>query len=102
MGDFKKTVKNKARVEGSICSAYLQHKTTYFCSHHFRNLSLAPRNNRNEGHGMNDSVQSTLSIFNQLGCPSDQHDVYWLTNKGFESAYVHDLINCNEVKPYLE
>ena len=33
MGDSKRSIKNKARVEGSIYASYLHRETTYFCSH---------------------------------------------------------------------
>ena len=32
MGYAKRSVKNKARVEGSICASYLHRETTHFCS----------------------------------------------------------------------
>lgn len=42
MGDYKHSMKNKARVEGSIYIAYLHRETTYFCSHYFKTASLLP------------------------------------------------------------
>ena len=33
-------MKNKARVEGSICSSYLHNETTHFCSHYFNNFCI--------------------------------------------------------------
>ncbi|CAL5197365.1 unnamed protein product [Lathyrus oleraceus] len=42
MGDYKHSVKNKARVEGSICTTYLYRETTYFFSHYFEAVSLLP------------------------------------------------------------
>ncbi|XP_004516953.1 uncharacterized protein [Cicer arietinum] len=50
MGDFKRTVKNKARVEGSICAK------------------------------LNDAVTTTLSISNQLGRPSGKAQTHWLSD----------------------
>lgn len=35
MNRLKKKVKNKSRVEGSICEAYLVEETSIFCSHYF-------------------------------------------------------------------
>ena len=43
MGDSKRSVKNKARVEGSICAHYLHRETSHFCSHYFNHLMLTPR-----------------------------------------------------------
>ena len=65
MGDSKRSIKNKARVEGSICASYLHRETTYFCSHYFNNFMLSPHNWRNEVEGQRDV--STLSVFQQQG-----------------------------------
>lgn len=102
MGDFKRSVKNKARVEGSICMAYLHRETTYFCSHYFKTISLYATSQRNEAIRLDDVVTSTLSIGNQLGRPSGQHEIHWLSDAEWRSAHVHVLINCNEIKPYIE
>lgn len=50
---------------------------------------------------MNSTVPPTLSIFNQIGRPSGQPQVHWLSDTEWKSAHVHVLINCNEVKRYL-
>jgi hypothetical protein len=76
MGDFKRTVKNKAKVEGSICKAYLQRETTYFCSLYLKSVSLSIRSQRNEALGLNNDVTSTLSISNPPGRPSGQHQTH--------------------------
>ena len=86
MGESKRSVKNKARVEGSICAAYLHRETTYFCSHYFKNFILSPSNVRNETHWQNETCDSTLSMFRQVG----------------RHAGIHVLINCTKVKSYLE
>jgi len=65
MGDSKQSIKNKARVKGSICASYLHRETTYFCSHCFNNFMLSPRNWRNEVERQRDV--STLSFFQQQG-----------------------------------
>ncbi|XP_045791903.1 uncharacterized protein LOC123886649 [Trifolium pratense] len=76
MGDYKHTVKNKARVE---------------------NISQ-----RNEAARLNDVVTTTLSISNQLGRPSGKPQTHWLSDVEKRYAHVHILINCNEVKPYID
>jgi len=102
MGDFKRSVKNKARVEGSICSSYLEKEATYLYSLYFKSVSLSAKSQRNEAFGFNNGVTSTLSICNPLGRPSGQHQTHWLTEAEWSSAHVHILINCNEVKPYIK
>ena len=102
MGESKRSVKNKARVEGSICAAYLHRETTYFCSHYFKNFMLSPSNVRNETHWQNETSTSTLLVFRQVGRHAGKELTYWLTDAEFNSAHVHVLINCAEVKSYLE
>ncbi|CAK8536439.1 unnamed protein product [Lathyrus sativus] len=46
--------------------------------------------------------QFTLSVFGRPGRPSGKTSVHWLSEKEMQSAHVHVLINCVEVKLYLE
>ncbi|CAK8530153.1 unnamed protein product [Lathyrus sativus] len=91
MGDSKRSVKNKAKVEGSICAHYLHQETSHFCSHYFNNLMLTLRIIRNE-FDVNKRSQFTLSIFGLLGRPSGKENVHGLTQKELQSAHVHVLI----------
>ncbi|CAI8596178.1 unnamed protein product [Vicia faba] len=103
MGDYKRSVKNKARVEGSICTSYLHRETTYFCSHYFKTVSLLPSTSFiNDPGSYHENVQPTLSIFSKCGRPSGKPRDYWVLDKEWESTHMHFLINCDEVKPYLE
>lgn len=102
MGDFKRSVKNKARVEGSICSSYLKREATYLYSLYFKTVSQSAKSQHNEAFAFNHGVTSTLSISNPLGRPSGQHQTHWLTKAEWTSAHVHILINCNEVKQFIK
>ncbi|WJX52560.1 hypothetical protein P8452_38659 [Trifolium repens] len=103
MGDSKRSVKNKARVEGSICTSYLHRETTYFCSHYFKTFNLLTSTSlRNNPQSNHENVQPTLSLLSKCGRPSGKPKVYWLLDEEWKSAHVHVLINCDEVKPYLE
>lgn len=42
MGDSKRSVRNKARVEGSIANSYLYREASHFFSHHFKTFNLLP------------------------------------------------------------
>lgn len=44
IGDAKRCVKNKAKVEGSIRTAYTLKEANYFLSHYFKNGTLTPTN----------------------------------------------------------
>ncbi|WVZ23067.1 hypothetical protein V8G54_001611 [Vigna mungo] len=102
MGYAKRSVKNKARVEGSICASYLHRETTHFCSHYFKNFMLTPQSTRNEVDTETESLPTTLSVFDQPGRHSGRESTHWLSDEELRSAHVHVLINCNEVQPYLD
>ncbi|XP_058751501.1 uncharacterized protein LOC131624571 [Vicia villosa] len=66
-------------------------------------VSLLPCTSLRKGPGSyHENVQPTLSIFNKCGRPSGKLQDYWVLDKERESAHMHVLINCDEVKPYLE
>jgi hypothetical protein len=69
MGDSKRTVKNKARVEGSICASYLHRETSHFCSHYFNHLMLTPKSTRNEVIDECERSMWILSVFRPSGRP---------------------------------
>jgi hypothetical protein len=103
MGDSKRYVKNKARVEGSICAAYLHRETIHFCSHYFKD-TLTPTNRRNEtttsvGERRNSFA---LSVFDLPGRHGGAEQVCFPGDNVLKSAHVHVLINYTEVQPYLE
>jgi len=62
IGESKRSVKNKAKIEGSIYAAYLHYETTYFCSHYFKNFMLLPSNHSNEIQWQSETSESTLSV----------------------------------------
>ncbi|WVY94426.1 hypothetical protein V8G54_033514 [Vigna mungo] len=100
MGYAKRSFKNKARVEGSICASYLHKETTHFCSYYFKNFMLTPQSNRNEADI--EIERTTLSAFDEGGHHSGRESTNWLSDEELKSAHVHVLVNCNEVQSYLE
>ncbi|PNX55394.1 hypothetical protein L195_g049023, partial [Trifolium pratense] len=101
MGDSKRSVKNKAKVEGSIVACYLHRETIHFCSHYFKD-SLSGRHGRNETGSESFVHPLTLSVFNLPGRQSGYEKVCFPGERVLKSAHVHVLINCTEVQPYLE
>lgn len=101
MGDSKQSSKNKAKVEGSICTHYLHRETSHFCSHYFNHLMLTPRIIRN-AINVNERSQFTLLVIGFPSHPSGKKNVHWLTQKEMQYTHVHVLINFTEVKLYLE
>jgi hypothetical protein len=102
MGDSKRTVKNKARVEGSICASYLHRETSHFCSHYFNHLMLTPKNTRNEVIDECQRSPWTLSVFRLPGRHSGATREHWMNDAEMRSATVHVMINCTEVGPFLQ
>ncbi|KAL1321193.1 hypothetical protein AAHE18_14G110700 [Arachis hypogaea] len=83
IGTYKRSVKNRARVEGSICQAYLARETSSYCSYYFEShiMSKRTRLNQNDDGGVSSS-EPTLSIFDQ------------------PAAHLHILLNCPEVDTF--
>ncbi|KAK2455160.1 hypothetical protein QL285_002640 [Trifolium repens] len=101
MGDSKRSVKNKAKVEGSICASYLHHETIHFCSHYFKD-TLTGRSGRNEPGSESFIHPLNLSVFNLSGRQAGAENVFFPGERVLKAAHVHVLINCTEVQPYLE
>ena len=101
--DLKGMVKNRAKVEGSICEAYLVQESSYFSSYYFEPdiQSKRTRSRRNEVGVWNDQSSHTLSIFNQSGRPTGKCSSRWLSDAELKAASHLVLINCDEVVPFL-
>ena len=100
LGELKRMVKNKARLQGSIGEAYLGLETSHFVSYYFGShvLSMRTHSKRNEF-----QLKSEVSsVFNLHGCPASKAEKRYLAPQEVKAAYLHVLLNCNEVQPYLE
>lgn len=103
MGAYKRAVTQKAKVEGSISADYLGREISYFCSHYFKTVNLVSSSGLRNDPGNDVVPSSSLSVCNNGGRPGGKpRKPVWLTDDEWKSARVHVLINCNEVKPYLE
>lgn len=97
---LKKKVKNKARVEGSICQAYLLEETALFCSHYFESYVQTQNRRvpRNDDGGV--SVEHPpLSIFNHPGRPQGTCKNRFLTDEERIEIQRYVLLNCPLVDP---
>ena len=100
-------MRNKAKVEGSICNAYLVEETSSFCAHYFEpyvntrhrrvlgNLIVVDRDETQEHEGM-------LSIFKHGGRAFGKEKFRYLTPDEYHATRTYILLNCEEVKPYIE
>ena len=71
MQKIKKNVRNKAKVEGSICNAYLVEEASTFCSHYFDQHVFTkhrrvPRND-DGGDRIESEFEGNLTIFTYPG-----------------------------------
>lgn len=100
---MKQKVKNKARVEGSICEAYIIEETTTFCSHYFEENVECRRTRvpRNDDGGAS-LHQPPLSIFNYPGRPSGESRTRFLSDPEMVAATKYVLQNCDEVQPFIK
>ena len=101
IGVFKRTVKNHARVEGSICEAYLSKETSFFCSYYFEAHVHTKRTNigRNDDGGES-SCPPTLSVFNRPGRGFGRTKDHYIVGKEWDAAHLHVLINCDELQSF--
>ncbi|XP_057418581.1 uncharacterized protein LOC130712785 [Lotus japonicus] len=104
LGRLKRMVKNKSRVEGSICEAYLCQETSHFCSYYFESHVQSARNRvgRNDAGSHDDVDPQNLSIFSHPGRTAGTSRSRYLTDMESAVAHLHILLNCDEVKPFIE
>ncbi|XP_057439916.1 uncharacterized protein LOC130731673 [Lotus japonicus] len=104
LGRLKRMVKNKSRVEGSICEAYLCQETSHFCSYYFESHVQSARNRvgRNDAGSHDDVDPQNLSIFSHPGRTAGTSRSRYLTDMESAAAHLHILLNCDEVKPFIE
>ena len=75
LNKLKRTVKNKAHPEGSICEAYLAQETTNFCSYYFDTSASL-----NQSEGPCTSTNG-LSVFQTNGKTSGKSSYRYLSDR---------------------
>ena len=103
LNKLKKKVRNKARVEGSICEAYLIEEIAQFSQYYFDPHVQCKSNRvgRNTTY-VDEPSDPTLSVFNQPGEPSGKCVTRYLTDRELSLATLTVLLNCDEVQPLLQ
>ena len=80
-------VKNKARVEGSICEAYLNSEISNFCSHYFDpEVDTRPKRLRRNEVLCGPEFPNQLSIFIPNGKTIGKASVRGLSSKEYNAA----------------
>ncbi|WOH00079.1 hypothetical protein DCAR_0519435 [Daucus carota subsp. sativus] len=101
---LKNNVKNKARVEGSICNAFLVEEASTFCSHYFQQHVQTKHRKvpRNDFSGDGESFGGNISIFSHPGRAHGRVRTRHLDDREYMAAHNYILFNCTEIAPYTE
>ena len=103
MGKLKKTIGNKARVEGSICEAYIAHEITFLVQNYAENsLHCRMRKPGRHDEGVNEEGRPQFSVFNYPARFQGKQRTRWLDEKELNAAHLCVLRNCPESQPMLE
>lgn len=103
MFHLKKKVKNKARVEASICEAYNIQEISLLCSHYFEStiqtrLNQVPRNDD----GGDVDPDGRLSVFTSPGRVLGEATHRSLNDDEVKAVHIYLLLNCDEIASFLE
>ena len=101
---LKTNVGNKARVEGSICNAYLVEEVSNFCSHYFELHVHTGQWNvpRNDDGRVAVPIEGNLSIFTYPGRSYGTVKRRLIEGGELRATQTYILLNCDEVTPYIE
>ena len=100
---LKRKVRNKAKVEGSICEAYILEEISNFASLYFdpsiqtRYINI-PRNDD----GREQKMDNKLSIFKHPCRPIGKGQHIFLTDEELQIVETYILVNCKESESYLQ
>ncbi|XP_039118067.1 uncharacterized protein LOC120253954 isoform X2 [Dioscorea cayenensis subsp. rotundata] len=101
--ELKKTLKNKAHVEGSICQAYIAQEINIFAEHYFEpHISCRRRRLRRNDEGVSNDIFPPFSIFNYIGRAQGRPKIRWLSENELHVAHTYILRNCPEVQSYYK
>ena len=97
---MKQKIGNKARVEGSICNAYLLEEISNFCSLYFEDH--VDTKAKNLDFGVNNQCDSHLPELFQdhMGMTTGKCTTRWLDEAEYEQAHFYILSNCEILRPY--
>jgi Domain of unknown function (DUF4218) len=99
---LKKKIGNKARVEGSICNAYLNEEVANFCSLYFDQHVETKASKLTVG--VPDELDSDIpELFRSLGEGSTiKGSRKWLSTKEYDLAHLYVLSNIEILREYEE
>ena len=97
---------NKAKVEGSICNAYLVEEDTSFCCYYFedhvstRHTQVPHNNDSRIESDEGEEREGNLSIFKYHGRSFGKAKSRFQSEKEYEDARSYILLNCSKVEPF--
>ena len=97
-------MRQKARVEGSICKSYIEEEASFFFSHYFNdhvNLSFQSVARNDEAVEQDSSSEAMLSIFKEHGQHAGKYVEVWLDDRDYHVAHTYILLYCPEVAPFI-
>lgn len=95
---LKRKARYKARVEESICEAYILEEISKYLDPKLQTRNTKVPRNDDGGEGM---VDECLSIFKYPCRPIGKCRNRFLTNEELQIAETYVLVNCEEVEPFL-
>lgn len=101
---MKRKVGNKARVEGSICNAYLTEEISNFCNFYFESHvdTKARDTSRNASRAIPEEVDPNIpALFSSnVGHATTNGEVKFLDDKDYQVAHGYVLANCELLLDY--
>ncbi|XP_074300461.1 uncharacterized protein LOC141631730 [Silene latifolia] len=103
LNHLKNKIGNKARVEGSICNAYLLEEISNFCSLYFEE-HIETKAKALDFVMNDDQSNSELpeAFQDHLGRTSGACSIRFLEDKEYKQAHLYVLSNCQSLRPYEE
>ena len=85
-------MRQKARVEGSICKSYIEEEASIFFSHYFSdhvNISFKSATRNDDAVEQDCSSEAMLSIFRQHGQPAGKCVEVWFDDRDYHVAHTY-------------
>lgn len=103
MGHLKSYVRNKAQPEGSIAEGYLAEEVLTFCSQYIEGIETRISRPARVDDNPDDRDSSNAStIFPPMGRAVGAFSTFELSTMAKTQAHRYVVLNCPQVKPYIE
>ncbi|XP_074300289.1 uncharacterized protein LOC141631530 [Silene latifolia] len=100
LNHLKRKIGNKARVEGSICNAYLLEEISNFCSLYYEKHIDTKAKQLDVCDEVEPESNLPELFQDHMGKPSGKCHLRYLVDKEYQSAHMYILSNCEKMNPY--